>query len=146
MYVLEEGGGVEQCGATRNVQKVGKVTALSPREEEGESRQGKQKEESHRSRESRSLQKRRRGGVLARSRAADENGGEGVFEVFQRSRMLEECGEFGIWGPFNRNLGEDCFFFCFVFLSSTFSSSSSATSVRLKIQDCAGEILVGSKR
>lgn len=60
--------------------------------------------------------------------------------------MLEECGEFGIWGPFNRNLGEDCFFFCFVFLSSTFSSSSSATSVRLKIQDCAGEILVGSKR
>lgn len=86
MYVLEEGGGVEQCGATRNVQKVGKVTALSPREEEGESRQGKQKEESHRSRESRSLQKRRRGGVLARSRAADENGGEGVFEVFQRSR------------------------------------------------------------
>lgn len=69
------GGGVEQCGATRNVQKVGKVTALSPREEEGESRQGKQKEESHRSRESRSLQKRRRGGVLARSRAADENGG-----------------------------------------------------------------------
>lgn len=51
------------------------MTALSPREEEGESRQGKQKEESHRSRESRSLQKRRRGGVLARSRAADENGG-----------------------------------------------------------------------